>query len=117
MSTPQSAHEKIVQQISDSPLVRSIPNPRIALFELASVLDQIEPLRIKMGVSHDNLADVLGVSTKTYNTHKRNLFLTLKVHQIQKLFDFFLSCENIVVNQRIQNHARNSPKLREYYYE
>jgi hypothetical protein len=97
---------------------RTMPQPRVLLFQLSEIIDQIEPLRIKLGVTHDTLAGVLSICSKTYNSHKARNFSSMSIRQITLIFKYLLKKqESITPNARILNHAKNNPKVRDYFYE
>lgn len=86
------------------------PTGLILRQQLEIAVSGINPLRVRLGVSDDQLTQVLGITRGTYNKHKAQGFRTFSCIQIDRILEFLQKREQMSTtffNPRVQNHHKN----------
>ncbi|MGL5925533.1 hypothetical protein [Chroococcidiopsis sp.] len=90
--------------------VQQHPTGLILRQQLEIAVSGINPLRVRLGVSDDQLTQVLGITRGTYNKHKSNGFRTFSCVQVDRILEFLQRREQMsstFINPRVQNHHKN----------
>lgn len=78
------------------------------IVQFSQTVNQINQIRIQLGISDEDLANHLGICMNTYRAHKRRGFKNFTVEQIIFTLSYFSSQERTdQTNHRIQRHHRN----------